>query len=56
MLEGALAFCWAQILAIKPAFVSKTPHFNFISVHCKRILSFVLQPIPHTYTASPRGD
>lgn len=38
MLDGARAFFWAQLRAVKPAFVSKTPHFNFISVHCKLLL------------------
>jgi len=26
---------WAQIKALKPSFLAKKPHFNFISVHCK---------------------
>ncbi|KAM5351397.1 hypothetical protein ACJ41O_004120 [Fusarium nematophilum] len=33
MLDGARAWTWAQLRAVKPAFVSKKPHFNFISVH-----------------------
>lgn len=35
MLEGTRNFLWGQLLAAKPAFVSKKPHFNFISVHCQ---------------------
>lgn len=34
MLERARDYVWAQFKAIKPAFFSKKPHFNFISVHC----------------------
>jgi Cation transport protein len=26
---------WGFIKALKPAFLSKTPHFNFITIHCK---------------------
>ncbi|XP_044724337.1 cation transport protein [Hirsutella rhossiliensis] len=33
MLERARDYVWAQLKAVKPAFVSKKPHFNFISVH-----------------------
>lgn len=33
MLEGARAWVGSQVRAVKPAFVSKKPHFNFISVH-----------------------
>ncbi|KAJ6446515.1 trk family potassium uptake protein [Purpureocillium lavendulum] len=33
MLEGTRYFLWEQLKAAKPAFVSKKPHFNFISVH-----------------------
>ncbi|KAF7544728.1 hypothetical protein G7Z17_g9720 [Cylindrodendrum hubeiense] len=42
MLDGARAAIWAQIKAIKPAFVSKTPHFNFISVHYTWIVGATL--------------
>ncbi|KAI5465633.1 cation transport protein-domain-containing protein [Mariannaea sp. PMI_226] len=42
MFEQALNFCWAQIKAIKPPFVSKTPHFNFISVHYTWIIGATL--------------
>lgn len=34
MLDSARDYVWAQLKAVKPAFVSKKPHFNFISVHC----------------------
>ncbi|PTB64354.1 hypothetical protein BBK36DRAFT_57231 [Trichoderma citrinoviride] len=33
MLDDTRAFIAAQLKAAKPAFVSKTPHFNFITVH-----------------------
>ncbi|KAF4506811.1 hypothetical protein G6O67_006855 [Ophiocordyceps sinensis] len=33
MLDSARDYVWAQLKAVKPAFVSKKPHFNFISVH-----------------------
>ncbi|KND94747.1 Low-affinity potassium transport protein [Tolypocladium ophioglossoides CBS 100239] len=33
MLEGSGGYIWAQLKAIKPSFVSKKPHFNFISAH-----------------------
>lgn len=33
MLDGIRSTAWAQLKAIKPAFVSKNPHFNFISAH-----------------------
>ncbi|CAM1505342.1 Fc.00g109790.m01.CDS01 [Cosmosporella sp. VM-42] len=39
MLDGTRAFVWAQLMAIKPAFVSKKPHFNFISAHYTWIVS-----------------
>lgn len=42
MLDGARAFFWAQLRAVKPAFVSKTPHFNFISVHYTWIIGATL--------------
>lgn len=33
MLERIRGFTWKQIKAIKPPFVSKTPHFSFITAH-----------------------
>ncbi|KAG5927330.1 hypothetical protein E4U42_002353 [Claviceps africana] len=33
MFQGALSYAWAQLKAAKPAFVSKKPHFSFITVH-----------------------
>ena len=32
---------WRQIASMKPAFISKTPHFNFITVHCKPDLTLL---------------
>ncbi|KAK7430073.1 low affinity potassium transporter [Neonectria magnoliae] len=42
MLDGVRAYFWAQLKAVKPAFVSKTPHFNFISVHYTWIVGATL--------------
>ncbi|KAL7819810.1 cation transport domain-containing protein [Trichoderma gracile] len=39
MLDDTRAFIAAQLKAAKPAFVSKTPHFNFITVHYFWIIS-----------------
>ncbi|GAB0133209.1 hypothetical protein EsDP_00001622 [Epichloe bromicola] len=33
MFEGASSYVWGQLRAAKPAFVSKKPHFSFITVH-----------------------
>lgn len=33
MFEKVGAWLWAQLRAIKPSFISKNPHFNFISAH-----------------------
>ncbi|KAM3518554.1 hypothetical protein NHJ13051_008100 [Beauveria bassiana] len=33
MLDNFRSNAWAQLKAIKPAFVSKNPHFNFITTH-----------------------
>ncbi|EGX96828.1 potassium ion transporter (Trk1), putative [Cordyceps militaris CM01] len=33
MLDNFRRAAWAQLKAIKPAFVSKNPHFNFITAH-----------------------
>ncbi|OAA38133.1 potassium transporter [Metarhizium rileyi] len=33
MLEGAFSYVWGQFKAAKPAFLSKKPHFSFITVH-----------------------
>ncbi|KAK2600313.1 low affinity potassium transporter [Conoideocrella luteorostrata] len=33
MLEGVRSYVWGQLKAAKPAFVSKKPHFSFITVH-----------------------
>ncbi|KAJ4145313.1 hypothetical protein LMH87_004168 [Akanthomyces muscarius] len=33
MLDNLRSNVWAQLKAIKPAFVSKNPHFNFITAH-----------------------
>ncbi|KAG6016102.1 hypothetical protein E4U54_002302 [Claviceps lovelessii] len=33
MLRGAFSYAWGQLKAAKPAFVSKKPHFSFITVH-----------------------
>lgn len=30
-----LSMIWNQIRTLKPSFVSKKPHFNFITAHCK---------------------
>ncbi|UPK89183.1 hypothetical protein LCI18_000118 [Fusarium solani-melongenae] len=42
MLDGARASFWAQLKAVKPPFVSKKPHFNFISVHYTWIIGATL--------------
>ncbi|KAH7170378.1 cation transport protein-domain-containing protein [Dactylonectria macrodidyma] len=42
MLDRARAFGWAQLKAVKPAFVSRSPHFNFISVHYTWIIGATL--------------
>ena len=26
---------WGQLKSLKPSFLGKKPHFNFISVHCE---------------------
>ncbi|KAG6195106.1 hypothetical protein E4U34_007535 [Claviceps purpurea] len=33
MFERVLSYTWAQLKGAKPAFVSKKPHFSFITVH-----------------------
>ncbi|KAG6038925.1 hypothetical protein E4U41_003492 [Claviceps citrina] len=33
MFEGVASYAWGQLKAAKPAFVSKKPHFSFITVH-----------------------
>ncbi|RCI11466.1 hypothetical protein L249_7192 [Ophiocordyceps polyrhachis-furcata BCC 54312] len=33
MFEATQEYVWTQLKAVKPAFVSKKPHFNFITVH-----------------------
>lgn len=35
MFEGARAWLVAQVSAAKPSFLSRSPHFNFISAHCE---------------------
>lgn len=35
MLETARGWLLDQLRAAKPSFISKKPHFNFISAHCK---------------------
>ncbi|PFH61088.1 hypothetical protein XA68_18242 [Ophiocordyceps unilateralis] len=39
MIETARDYVWTQLKAVKPAFVSKKPHFNFITVHYFWIIS-----------------
>ncbi|ODA80002.1 hypothetical protein RJ55_02960 [Drechmeria coniospora] len=33
MLEGTRSYVWAQLKAARPSFLSKKPHFDFISAH-----------------------
>ncbi|KAF7550203.1 hypothetical protein G7046_g8090 [Stylonectria norvegica] len=55
MLDGTRAFLWAQLKAVKPAFVSKKPHFNFISVHYTWIVAAtIIASIP--IFAAGHGD
>ncbi|SPO04532.1 related to TRK-1 potassium transporter TRK-1 [Cephalotrichum gorgonifer] len=39
MFRTAGNWLWSQVLAIKPSFISKNPHFNFITAHYFWILS-----------------
>ncbi|KAF4979624.1 hypothetical protein FZEAL_4181 [Fusarium zealandicum] len=55
MLGRACASVWAQLKAVKPTFVSKKPHFNFISVHYTWIVGATIIASILIY-ASGRGD
>lgn len=35
MVFGPFVDIWREIVSLKPGFLSKTPHFNFITVHCE---------------------
>lgn len=35
MVSPVYSIFWDQLKSLKPSFVSKKPHFNFITVHCK---------------------
>lgn len=48
MWEDVGGIVWAQVKALKPSFISKTPHFNFISAHCES------QLLPSESTARAR--
>ncbi|KAF4585608.1 potassium transporter [Ophiocordyceps camponoti-floridani] len=54
MLEAARDYAWTQLKAIKPAFFSKKPHFNFITVHYFWIISATIIASIAIY-ASGRG-
>jgi len=34
-MDGLKGILWTQIKALKPSFLAKKPHFNFISAHCE---------------------
>ncbi|KAK2935632.1 hypothetical protein FoTM2_003575 [Fusarium oxysporum f. sp. vasinfectum] len=42
MLDETRASVWARLKAVKPPFMSKKPHFNFISVHYTWIIGATL--------------
>lgn len=35
MVSPVFSVFWDQLKTLKPSFVSKKPHFNFITVHCE---------------------
>ena len=45
---------WRQIASMKPAFISKTPHFNFITVHCKPYPSTLSESASYELTSFSR--
>lgn len=48
-MDSVVEFFWSHVKALKPSFISKKPHFSFISAHCEsmRLLVSMCSAFPY---------